>query len=423
MTSQNSAPPQVKLLSPWRRRFQWLSTLLILLIPWVQVQGKSLFRIDISSLSLHLFGQVLRIEELFLFLLFCLCFAIAFLLTTLIFGRVWCGWGCPQTTLNDITEWFAAKLKLKIVNNRLTGRAWRKALVQLVYLALALLVAANLIWYFIEPQRFFRLLFSWQLGFGVTSTFLVITLVVYLDLALLRRLMCKEFCPYGRIQTALVDTGTLTLHLPESEKERCIRCNSCVRCCPMEIDIREGYQVECINCGRCLDACRKVMHKRRQPGLIYYTFGIGNRGAKALLNPRTLVLGGALLILTGALGFAISNRSVATLKVALSHTAGSRLMDDRQQATFFNGWINNRSTESNTFRIVARRPDGTALDVRGQTARLQLSGGENRKIDFVLVSPAVRSPSMVEFVLFGSQDEPLAVSQAQVNPVVSKKDN
>ena len=416
--TQAAAPDKLPgLLSPWRRTFQWTSTLLILLLPWFQPGGNSLLRIDVPSLSLYLFGQVLRIEELFLFLLFCLAFGISFLLITLISGRVWCGWACPQTTLNDLAEWFTRKLKLKVVANRLQGDIWRKILVQGVYLLLAALVAANLLWYFIEPQRFFRSMLDGRMHYAVWLTFLVLALIVYLDLALVRRLMCKEFCPYGRIQTSLVDPGTLTLQLPASETERCIRCGSCVRACPMEIDIREGYQVECINCGRCLDACRQVMRKRREPGLIHYTFGVDNQGVAALFNPRTMILSLALLVLGSVMGFSVFTRADASLKVALSHTAASRILQDGEQVTFFNAWINNRGTKEEVYRLEARMKDGASLTIKGQTEQLQLAAGRNRKLDYVLVSPPVDEPFMVEFVLLDRNDRPLAVAEAVLSPV------
>jgi len=417
MTTDNTRSRLPGLLSPWRRTFQWLCTLLILLIPWIQPGGNSLLRIDIPALSLYVFGQVLRIEELFLFLLFCLAFGIAFLLITLLSGRVWCGWACPQTTWNDLAEWFARLIKLKIKANRLEGPFWKKLLAQVFYLLLAALVSANLIWYFIEPQRFFSNLMNGQLHYGVWLTFITLAVTVYLDLAIIRRLMCKEFCPYGRIQATLEDPATLTLQLPESERQRCIKCGSCVGACPMEIDIREGYQVECINCGRCLDACRSVMQKRNEPGLIYYTFGADKRSGKELLNARTIILSVALLVLTSILLFSIFTRAEASLKVAVSHTVESRILNDGQQATFFNAWINNRGTVAETYHITAQTSEGEPLALKGQTSQLQLAAGANRKLDYVLVSPAASQPIMVEFVLHNSAGEQLAVTEAQISPV------
>ena len=405
------------LLSPWRRRCQWGATLLLLLIPWFHVDGNSLLRIDIPGLNLHFFGQTLRIEELYLVLLFSLALTLGFLLITMLLGRVWCGWLCPQTTLTDLAEWFAARLGQGSKTRRGENGFWQKLILQCFYLLLAFLVSANLLWYFIAPQSFFPQLISGQLHYAAWTCLLLGTLVVYLDLALVRRLMCSEFCPYGRFQTALADQATLTLHLPPAELSRCIACNSCVRACPMHIDIRNGTQVECINCGRCLDACRQVMAKRSQPGLIRYTFGTEGKGAGALLNLRTLLLSLAALAAMIILAFAIYQRPVASLKISVSHMVASRTIEDGRRATFFNAWVNNRSDRKATCRIVAREAvSGEPLTLKGQTSQLELAAGENLRSDFVLLTPVLKSRLEVEFILLDQDGTELAVAAAHIRP-------
>lgn len=406
-------------IGPWRRRFQWFCTLVLLILPWLEVDGKSLFRIDIPGLNLYLFGQVLRIQELFLVLLATLIFILGFLLITVILGRIWCGWCCPQTTLSDIAEWAAHRLGLKVQHNSLHGSLWRKVLLQGIFLFLALLVASNLLWYFIPPRLFFAHLITLDLHYAAWITFIVTGLLVYLDLALVRRLMCKEFCPYGRIQSAIVDKATLSLHLPESELERCIECNSCVRTCPMEIDIRNGYQVECTNCGRCLDACRQVMAKRKEPGLIRYTFGLHDEGINGLLNPRTLLPALAMLVLLIILCLALIDRPVASLKVAVSHTAASRQLADGRTGTFFNAWINNRSQKTAFYILQARQKEsGEPLLLKGQV-QVELTGGENRRLDFVLVTPTDKSLT-IEFVLQNKDGLELSVAEAYIGKPLKK---
>lgn len=400
-----------------RQAFQWATSLTILLLPFLHWNGHSLLRIDLGTLTLYLFGQTLHIDELFLALLFTLVMGLAFLLITMVFGRVWCGWACPQTTLSDVAEWLSRKLGLKIIGNRLSGPLFRRLLAHLAYILLALLVGANLVWYFIEPQRFFLQLLHNQLQLGAWIIWIGIALVIYLDFALVRRVMCHDFCPYGRFQTALADTGTLTLHLPESEAPRCIKCGACVRCCPMGIDIRQGFQVECINCGRCLDACRKVMAARQQPGLIRYSFGVEGKGVRALLNPRTLLLSAALLVLSVAFFSAIYLKPVASLKISLSHTAGSRVLQNNTQVTFFTAWVGNRGQSDNRYHLEARLGEsGTQVMLRGQTRDIELAPGGNREIQFVVTSAVIHTPQEVVFALLDEQQTRLATATALLSP-------
>lgn len=413
MTKPTGPTRAPSLFSPWRRLCQWGASLLLLLTPWINVEGNSLLRIDIPGLTLHLFGQVFRIEELYLVLLFSLALALAFLLTTMVLGRVWCGWFCPQTTLTDLSEWFSAQLDLKRKNKE-PGFVQKLAL-QSFNLALAFLVAANLLWYFIEPQRFFIELFSWQLHYASAIALSVMTLTVYLDLALLGRIMCRDFCPYGRFQTTLSDQSTLTLQLPPQELERCIKCESCVRVCPMEIDIRQGYQAACINCGRCLDACRTIMAKRSQPGLISYAFGTSSAGPRALLNLRTCLLGMTLLGMIALLSYSIIHRPSASLKIERSRTVADKLLKDGQRAIFFNAWIKNRGTEKALYSVSAFSTEkGHPLTLKGQINQLSLEAGENRKIDLVLVTAVPKSRLTVEFILSNQKGDRLASSGAYI---------
>lgn len=401
------------LIGPRRRLFQWTVTLVLMILPWLEVNGKSLLRIDIPGLSLYLFGQVLRVQELYLVMLAALIFALSFLLVTVVLGRVWCGWLCPQTTLSDVAEWAARRLGLKVHNYNVDGALGRKIVLQGIFMLLAFLVASNLLWYFMPPRLFFKGLFNFDLHYAAWITFGLTGLLVYVDLALVRRLMCRDFCPYGRIQTALVEKATLSLHLPETELERCIECGSCRRSCPMEIDIRHGYQVECTDCGRCLDACRAVMRKRNEPGLIRYTFGLHDEGFKGLMNPRVLLPAAAMITLAIILAVSLVDRPSASLKVAVSHIAGTRKLDDGRTATFFNAWVNNRSQKSTVYSLEARdKKSGNELVLKGQV-RTALKAGENRRLDFALLTP-VDTRVTVEFLLRGEEGTQLANAEAYI---------
>ncbi len=181
----------------------------------------------------------------------------------------------------------------------------------------------------------------------------------------------------------------------------------------MEIDIRHGYQVECINCGRCLDAFRKVMTKRNEPGLIRYTFGLHGEGVKGLFNPRTLLPASAMLVMLVILSIAIIDRPVASLKVSVSHTAPSRQLANGQTGTFFNAWVNNRSQTSTLYTLQARnKTSGTALTLKGQI-QTELPAGENRRLDFILITPTNESQT-IEFVLINEEGVELSSAEAYI---------
>lgn len=423
--SQGLSSSHVRLLGPWRRGWQWIVSLCILLLPFGHIGhiGQvSLLRLDFSSLSIEFFGTILRIEELYLLLIFSLILTLFFLLGTLFLGRVWCGWACPQTTLSDLAEWAARRLDLKIEAGRITGPFIRKLLLQAFFLFLGLLVGCNLLWYFITPRTFFDQISGAQLHPAALGFLLITATIIYLDLAFLRRLFCREFCPYGRFQTVLVDPATLTLSLPDSESARCIECGACVRACPMNIDIRRGYQIECINCGRCLDACRKVMHKRNEAGLIGYHFGSSNNSWRDLLSLRTLLLSIGFIGLAALLGATVMLRAEATLKLALSHQVSSRRMADDTQATFFNAWVNNRSASANTYQIKARNAqDDAPLPLKGPTRKIDLAAGENRKVDFVLISPFRKVDIQVTFELIDRSGKVLDSTKARITARQSRQ--
>ncbi len=390
---------------------QWLLSLLVIVVPLVRVGGDSLLRLDFPTLTLHLGGVAFPIEALWLFLLASLLLVLVFLLVTLALGRAWCGWACPQTTLVDLVEWCARRIGAKVVAGAITATPWQNGWLQLLYLGLAGLVGANLLGYFISPYDFFPQVAAGTLHWAAWLLFGITAATIYLDLAFLRRLFCKEFCPYGRFQTVLVDAGTLTLRYHPDEAPRCIRCGACVRACPTGIDIRRGDQIECINCARCLDACREVMARRGQPGIIRYTFGLEGRGLRALLNARMLLVALACLVITVGLVAATVQRPALTLKIARNPSLLPRVTPEGRVINFYSAYLVNHAETPRTiqFRISAG-PSGARW--RGPVEPLPLAAGEHRRIDFGIEADRqqLKTPQQVEVSLrdLGGDDRAVA---------------
>jgi cytochrome c oxidase accessory protein FixG len=380
-------------IAPWRKLVQWLSAGLLLGIPFLKVGGESLLRLDAETRTLLFFGASIRIEEFYLFLLAVLVLVFGFLFVTMLFGRVWCGWLCPQTALCDLADWFDVKTSVLI-----PSRFLKAALRQFSYLALALLVACNLIWYFIAPPQFFARLVSGDIGTVAGISLGTVALLVYLDLALVRRRFCKTVCPYGRIQLLAMERGTLTLEFDPKLKGACLRCGACLKACPMGIDIRDGLQIECINCGRCLDACRGVMEKRQAKGLIHYSFGEVPAGETRRMNRKVLFLAALIVLLSALLTTGVLTRKEATLKVQRAANGEVKMLPDGSLVNFYAVYLENRAKTPGSFSLEVATLPGYRLALLGPVRDLKLAANENRKVDLMLrISPA--PPGKRELVL------------------------
>jgi cytochrome c oxidase accessory protein FixG len=283
------------------RRWRWIAFAaqgaLILGLPFLRVGGESALRLDVPSGRLHAFGASLAVDEAFVVLAATLLVTALFLLVTLLFGRVWCGWSCPQTVLGELTL-------LVQPDPRGRPRPWRRAAGFALTALVSAVVAANLVWYFVSPYDFLARLVGGTLGTTVGWAWAITAALLLLDLAFVRQTFCATVCPYAKLQGVLFDRHTLVVGYDARRDADCIDCLACVRVCPTRIDIRDGLQLECIACAACVDACEPIMRRLgRAPGLVGYFHG--EPGARRrLVRPAALALAAmtalSLALLVGA---------------------------------------------------------------------------------------------------------------------------
>jgi cytochrome c oxidase accessory protein FixG len=364
-----------------KRRFvQAILIIAALMLPFVTVSGNPFLRIDLAKMTFFLAGIPVRIDQFYLVLLAMLLLVAIFLLGTVVLGRIWCGWFCPQTIFNDLAELVGERVRKQL------SAPMARLLEHLTALVIAKLIAFNLFCWFMSPGQVLSNLLNFTAHPLIFSVFLIMTLFGYLNLILVKRSFCRSYCPYGRIQTALMDQGTLNLAFLDATRERCLKCRACVKVCPMDIDIRNGFQIECIGCGRCIDACRGVMERLPSGvGLIDYRFG-ERQESHMRMGAKTIVLSLlALLLLTG-LVWGVLGRNQTAFYLQRVATAETKLMADGYQVQSWCAVIGNRSLETVSYSIRIAPQTVGDISLLGQVHNIQVAANEHRTCTFFIRS-------------------------------------
>lgn len=319
----------------WRWAALGVQGALVLGLPFIRIGGESALRLDVPSGRLHAFGASLAVDEAFVVLAATLFLTALFLLATLLFGRVWCGWSCPQTLLGDLTR----LVEPPAGGRRRPGR--RLAGYALVALVSAV-AGANLVWYFVPPWEFFPRLAAGALGPVIGAGWAATSGVLFLDLAFLRQTFCATVCPYAKLQGVLFDPHTLVVAYDARRDADCVDCGACVRACPTRIDIRDGLQMECIACAQCVDACEPIMRKLgRAPDLVGYFHGEPG-GRRRLLRPASLALGALTGLAFALLAAAAWERPRVAVTVSADAAFGPRRAEDGRVLNAFALVLENR---------------------------------------------------------------------------------
>jgi cytochrome c oxidase accessory protein FixG len=323
-----------------RRSVGFALIALFVLLPRLRIGGHPAFLIDVTTGDVHVLGLMFRPSEGFALALLGITIVIAVFLVTALFGRVWCGWGCPQTVYLELV--FRPIERLLEGSRGQRASAWRKVVKWTSYAAVAFALSNVFLAYFVGTDRLeqwvFRSPLEHPVGFGIVIS---VAALMLCDFGWFREQLCTIACPYGRLQSVLLDRQSLivgydsTRGEPRTKPKKklpvvggdCVDCSACVSVCPTGIDIRDGLQMECIGCAQCIDACDNVMDKLgRKSGLIRYTSqdelaGKPNR----LLRLRTIVYPALLVIAAGALIWAIHSRE--STEVAVERVQGASFVE------------------------------------------------------------------------------------------------
>lgn len=323
-------PEDVK--GKWRTRrtyFYWFLIFLYLILPWTNWGGKQTILLDIVHSEFTFFGLTFYAHDAPIILLVLLIFLFTMGFITSLWGRAWCGWACPQTVFIDtiyrkIEQFVEGKSRKRA---KLDEMPWnlekitKRAVKWILFLIVSLHITHSFLGYFVGARELFWITLSPPAEHMTLFTIMLfITAVFLFDFGWFREQFCVIACPYGRIQSVMMDDSTYTVMydknrgephrgtVPKDQEGDCINCYHCVKVCPTGIDIRRGTQLECIACTQCIDACDEIMTKVNKPtGLIRYESENGMKaGVQKLLKPRSFIYLGVITVAITVLMFAIS---------------------------------------------------------------------------------------------------------------------
>ena len=336
---------------PWRT-IKWVLLIVMLAIyyvtPWIRWDRPNglpdqAVLVDFVGRRFYFFGIQLWPQEVYFITGLLVIGALALFLVSALFGRLWCGYACPQTVWTDlfihVERAFEgdrnARMRLDAAPWSF-NKLWRKTGKHAVWLGVAFGTGGAWIFYFHDAPTLLPAFWTGQAPFTAYFFCGLLTATTYVFAGHMREQVCIYMCPWPRIQGAMLDEHSLQVTYradrgeprgPHKKTEDwtgrgdCIDCNQCVVVCPMGIDIRDGSQLECINCGLCIDACDEVMVKVDRPkGLIAYDTDaavaarqVGKPAVYKFVRARTIYYGVALVLVSGVMVWGLSTRSTLDL--------------------------------------------------------------------------------------------------------------
>lgn len=400
----------------YRKYFTWLLLFLLFSGPFVKINGEQLVLLNIIERKFAFFGVVFSPQDFYLFVLGMLIFVVFIVLFTVVFGRVWCGWACPQTifmemVFRQIERWIEgdAQRQKKLDESPLTfDKFWKKALKHTLFVLISFLISNVFLAYFISSDALIKIISEpvEQHIAGFIAIWLF-TGVFYLVFARMRELVCIVACPYGRLQGVLLDSKSMLVAYdyirgePRGKRKRnqdmgvvagpktgdCVDCGLCVQVCPTGIDIRNGTQLECINCTLCIDACDMVMEKLKRPKrLIGFMSEDQIKSNTSSFRPgrRLYSYAGVLLVMIAILGVLLARRTDIEGTILRAGGTLYQLRDDNTVSNLYNAELVNKANRPLAFRIVPAEK-GTQIQYIRQVDKLDK--GESTKITFFIIRP------------------------------------
>ncbi|MGZ8469146.1 MAG: cytochrome c oxidase accessory protein CcoG [Gemmatirosa sp.] len=401
----------------WRQRRVVAYALMVVFfaIPHLRMHGKPLILLDLPHRRFTLFGTTFLPTDTLLLMLLLVSIILSIFLVTALFGRVWCGWGCPQTVYMEFLfrpierrlegGWMGSR-RIDALGGLRAHLHPRRVAKYAVYGALALLLAHTFLAYFVGTEQ----LAVWvrRSPYEHPASFLVMAgtaLLIFFDFTYFREQTCMVACPYGRWQSVLLDRQSLIVAYDAARGDPrgrgrlrqdpitaqplgdCVDCNACVQTCPTGIDIRDGLQMECIHCTQCADACDAVMSRLGKPtGLIRYSTRDALEGRRRrVLRPRTVLYPAALTLFLGGFAWALHERAETEVTVLRGIGAPFTEQPDGRVANQLRIKLANKSDAADEYHLeILGAPEATVV---APVNPMRVAGGQLAETSVFVLLP------------------------------------
>ncbi|MCK6616366.1 MAG: cytochrome c oxidase accessory protein CcoG [Cyclobacteriaceae bacterium] len=418
--------------------------------PFIKIGGQPLLMLNLFERRFVIFGQVFWPQDFFLLALTLITLFVFVILFTVVFGRIWCGWACPQTLFMEmvfrkIEYWIEGDANQQRKLNQepwTTRKIFKKVSKQLIFILISVIISHTAMAYLIGIETVKKIVVQppteHLAGFIGLVAF---TGIFYFVFAWFREQACIAVCPYGRLQGVLLvkdsivvaydwlrgePRGKIKKGETHTNRGDCIDCKLCVHVCPTGIDIRNGTQLECVNCTACIDACDEVMVKIGKPkGLIRFaSYNSIKDGVKKLFTPRVAGYSVVLIALVVLLSFMVATRSdIETTILKVPGTLFQRT-DDGKITNLYNIEFVNKTFDSIALTLKAESPEGVIIRKVGDQEIMVPPGGLYKGVCFIEIpAELVVSAKMVVKVGVYKGEEQLEIVKAKfVGPVHSHRD-
>ncbi|SMO45257.1 cytochrome c oxidase accessory protein CcoG [Gracilimonas mengyeensis] len=430
--------------------------------PFITINGNPLLLLNIIERKFVIFGVAFWPQDLHLLLFGMLTFIIFVVLFTVVFGRLWCGWACPQTIFMEmvfrrVEYWIEGDAAAQI---RLNKQDWnlekitKKVSKHAIFYGMAFLISNLFLAYIIGKNQLFEIITDPPSEhIGGLSAMIVFSGVFYGVFAFMREQVCHFVCPYGRMQSVMLDNNSINVMYDyvrgeerASVKDRfklenrkatledlgfssdtefgdCIDCYQCVKVCPMGIDIRNGTQLECIHCTACIDACDSVMDKIDKPrGLIRYSSEEAIReGKQKVLTPRVAGYSGILLILFTTFVTLLTLRPDTETTILREPGTLYQELPDNRYSNIYNIKMLNKTFKEMPVDIRLESPRGEIVSLGSITSIQAQNSAEGRFMVQLADSVLEGSQTALSFGIYSGDEKLETVTSGFLGPATSNQ--